>query len=76
MLGGPLPSPITGELCIVGITDIVTTTVNAATYDIAMTTTTYILGALVTPSATLSPLKLLHLRMICGVMIDLEIPAI
>ena len=60
----------------VDIAAIVAAAVTAATQGIAAATAASGGPGVTTPQATLSPLKLLHLRMVCGVATDQDIPGI
>ena len=58
------------------IAAIVAAAVTAATQGLAAATAASGNPGVIAPQATLSPLKLLHLRMVCGVATDQDIPRI
>ena len=73
---GPYTHTTNGVFGTVNIAAIVTAVIHVATHGIVTEMATHTSGAAATPSATISPLKLLHLQMICRVSIDVEIPVI
>ena len=72
----PPPLPVPPPPVNVDIAAIVTATINAATQGIAAAKAAGCGSGMPTPQAALSPLKLLHLRMICGVATNHGIPHI